>query len=446
MASIIRTSDGKRQIQFVAADGGRKTVRLGRCSQRAAEAIKCRLESIVVARRLGQPMDGDLCQWISSLDLTLAKKLAAVGLIDSPDKKAVSPLGEFLDRWLDARKGDYKPASIIIWGQAIRLLKEFFGAERNLSEIDAPKAEAFRQSLLAAGMRPATIHKRLQYARMFFEHAKRQQLIQSNPFEYVRHRTGDASERRAYVPAGDVMRVIEFAPNVTWKLLLVLSRFAGLRVPSEALSLRWQDVDWERGRLTVTAPKTEHLAGRGYRVIPLFPEIRPHLEAAFEEAPDGAEFVFPEQYRKRAQGPGGWANANLRTTLAKLVRRAGLEPWPRLWHSLRASCETDLSRKFPLATAAKWLGNTQIVAMRHYVELTDADFERAAAANPESQESALQKAQQYAHARGCIVSQQPPENPEKSTELPFSATCRKSLPYKEIFPTGLEPVTFSSGG
>jgi integrase len=110
----------------------------------------------------------------------------------------------------------------------------------------------------------------------------------------VGRRPGDASERRAYVPAADVERAIEHAPNGTWKLLIALSRFAGLRVPSEALSLRWQDVDWDRGRLTVPSPKTQHLAGRSYRVIPLFPAVRPYLEAAWDDAPEGAEYVIPE--------------------------------------------------------------------------------------------------------------------------------------------------------
>lgn len=114
-------------------------------------------------------------------------------------------------------------------------------------------------------------------------------------------------------------------------------------------------------------------------MIPLFPRVRPYLEAARKEASADAEYVIPEEYRRRAQGPGGWANANLRTTLTKIIRRAGLTPWPRLWHSMRASCETDLVRRFPLAVVAKWLGNTPAVAMRHYVDVTDADFERAIA-------------------------------------------------------------------
>lgn len=55
-----------------------------------------------------------------------------------------------------------------------------------------------------------------------------------------------------------------------------------------------------------------------------------------------------------------------------------MEAWPRLWHSLRASCESDLAQSFPLAVVAKWLGNTPSVALRHYVDPTDAAFTIAA--------------------------------------------------------------------
>jgi len=118
--------------------------------------------------------------------------------------------------------------------------------------------------------------------------------------------------------------------------------------------------------------------GKGYRVIPLFADVRPYLEAAWDQAPEGAEYVFPEEYRRRAKGKHGWAGCNLRSTLEKIIKRAKVSQWTRLWHSMRASCETDLAREYPLAVVAKWLGNTVAVAMRHYVDVTDADFERAA--------------------------------------------------------------------
>jgi len=76
---------------------------------------------------------------------------------------------------------------------------------------------------------------------------------------------------------------------------------------------------------------------------PPVPDVASVLGGGFEAAEEGAEYVFPGEYRRRAQGPAGWVNCNVRTTLEKIVRRPGLEPWPRLWHSLRASCESDLA-------------------------------------------------------------------------------------------------------
>src|SRR5262249_8369862 len=85
-----------------------------------------------------------------------------------------------------------------------------------------------------------------------------------------------------------------------------------------------------------------------------------------------------KEYRERATGPSGWRNANLRTQFERIIRRAGVDPWTRLWHSLRASCESDLAQSFPLATVTKWMGNTPSIALRHYVDPTETAFERAA--------------------------------------------------------------------
>src|SRR5262249_26977045 len=150
------------------------------------------------------------------------------------------------------------------------------------------------------------------HARQMLEDAVRLGHLTANPWKHVRQRQGDPSERRAYVPVEDAQRVIERCPNVWWRLLVALARFGGLRTPSEPFSLTWADVDWERGRITVPSPKTRS-SGKAHRTIPLFPQLRPHLEAAFEAAEEGAVYVFPEEYRRRAQGPRGWANANLRT-------------------------------------------------------------------------------------------------------------------------------------
>ena len=71
-------------------------------------------------------------------------------------------------------------------------------------------------------------------------------------------------------------------------------------------------------------------------------------------------------------------NANLRTPLPKLIRRAGLAQWPRVFHNLRASCETGLLAEFPIASVTSWLGHSATVALRHYAQGCGEDFQRAA--------------------------------------------------------------------
>ena len=65
------------------------------------------------------------------------------------------------------------------------------------------------------------------------------------------------SEREHYVTPDDAAKILEFFPNVQWRPLFGLMRFAGLLCPSETHSVTWRDVDWERKRLTVYAAKTD---------------------------------------------------------------------------------------------------------------------------------------------------------------------------------------------
>ena len=68
---------------------------------------------------------------------------------------------------------------------------------------------------------------------------------------------------------------------------------------------------------------------------------------------------------------------NLRTTFMKLIARAGYEPWPRLFHNMRASCATDWAEALPAHVVAKWLGHSPLVAAKHYLQTRDAHFEVA---------------------------------------------------------------------
>jgi hypothetical protein len=105
------------------------------------------------------------------------------------------------------------------------------------------------------------------------------------------------------------------------------------------------------------------------RVVPIFPELKPYLDAVWDALGDKrSEFVIT-----RHRG----ANINLRTQFERILTRAGVKPWPKLFQNLRASRATELAGEFPPHVAAEWLGHSTLVAHKHYWQVTDSDFERA---------------------------------------------------------------------
>ena len=74
---------------------------------------------------------------------------------------------------------------------------------------------------------------------------------------------------------------------------------------------------------------------------------------------DKSEYVVAApQYRAAANTAMGWRNANLRSEMTRLLHRAGVSGWPRLFHSMRTSRQTELQREFPLNVVCSWLGNS----------------------------------------------------------------------------------------
>ena len=169
-------------------------------------------------------------------------------------------------------------------------------------------------------------------------------------------------------------------------------------------------------------------------MIHLSPELLPFLREAFEKAEPGTEFVITG-YRDAAQ--------NLRTKLQRIIRRAGVEPWPKLFQNLRSSRETELARSWPLHVVTKWIGNSQPVVLKHYLQVTDEDDDRAASMSGRA-EKAVQNPVQQAHAlrgRGLHSQTTIPTNQAEFSDLQhIAAQC--ATPDKTLLgDTGLEPVT-----
>ena len=223
-------------------------------------------------------------------------------------------------------------------------------------------------------------------------------------------------------------------------MIFALSRFGGLRCPSEHLALRWQNIDWAQSRITVWSPKTEGHEGKELRLMPLFPELLPILMEAFEKAEPGSEFV-----NTRYRCP----TTNLRTQFLKILSRAGVTPWPKLFHNLRSSRQTELCDSHPAHVVSAWLGNSVVIAQNHYLQVLPSHFDSAvapdvAAANLRSAQIKNKPAQKEAQAAAVLsrtaLQSEIGGSPEVATVQRDTAPSM-TVPYHEVTPRGFEPLS-----
>jgi len=392
MASLSQDSKtGRWMVQVCMPDGRRSTVRLGDLDMEQAADVARLIEDLAVCASTGATPRPATRAWIATLAAPFLGRLERAGILEREDADAAESqpcptLAAWLQAYLASRT-DLKRGTRINLAQAQADLVAFFGAEVRLDELAPGDAEDFRIYLESQRQPPlgrGTSARRLKRARQFLSAAIRHRLIEENPFAGVKCGNYTDGRRFHFVTRDEAGAVLKACPDADWRLIFALCRYGGLRCPSEVLPLKWEDVDWARGRFAVYSPKTEQHDG-GAREVPVFLELLPHLREAFEVAKPGAQYVIArEDYRRGSE--------NLRTQLARIIRRAGLMPWPKLFQNCRSTRETELAEDFPLHVVCKWLGNSPQVAAKHYLQVTEAHFRQARGQSAKPADEALQKA------------------------------------------------------
>lgn len=379
MAGIVSygKGGGLRRIDFAHEPGGpRLQVRLGRVSMVVAKKWRDMIETIVSDKLANSPHATATSAWLGKLPESMHARLRLVGLADGVGLGSVT-LGAFLDGYVK-RRVDAKESTRTFYGHTKRNLIEHFGAKRLLSSITPGDAEDWKAELIRSGLAKNTVARRCVQAAGFFKNALKRRMILENPFTGLGQTIRANRARDYFLSREDSAKVLKACPTPRWRAIFALARWGGLRVPSELLSLTWADIDFDRKRFTVRASKTAHHDGGGVRMVPLFPELESPLLDLFTESEPGNGPVFA----------GLDAGTNLRQTFGKIVKRAGLTPWPKLWQNLRATRETELFGQYPAHVAAAWIGNTVRVAIEHYTQVRESDFEAATAVDQQAHKNA----------------------------------------------------------
>ena len=392
MSSITQERPGFWRFKY-AENGKTKGIRLGKCNKHDAQSAQIFLDRLIAAKRLASTPDAEIIGWLNRLDNPIHARIAKAGLTPARQERKVPTLKNLIEQFTATLSG--KPRTHAMYHQTGNNLIVYL-TDRPLTEITNQDADEYRIWLEHdRKLAQATIARGIVAARTIFNKAIRWKMITDNPFTGIKGGKQSNDARQHLITPSDASKLIDSCPDAQWRLIIALTRYGGVRVPSELLPLKWEHIHWgdgkdDAGSIRITSPKTEHHHGGGSRLIPLFPEIYQALMECRKDAADGGEFII-------IQRP---CDSNtLHDQLKKIIARAGLKPWPRLFHNMRSSRISELlnAKRRDIARIARWMGTSPETIAKHYLQSTNTgeDFKQAAArpeGGPESGPATAQKA------------------------------------------------------
>jgi Phage integrase SAM-like domain len=385
-------------------------------SKASADNAAKHLANLIEAKKHNVAPPAESVAWANGTKGKVHSALVRFGLADAANPKLATDegrlLGAFLTSYIDERT-DVKKTTRTNYLQTRRLLIEHFGGSKELKSITEADAERFQRWMVQKPLAEASVSKHSDRTKTMFSFAVKDRLLAKSPFANLKG--GDeASKSKFFVSLEVSSKVLVACPDAEWRLIFSLARFGGLRCPSELRVLKWTDILWGQSKFRIDSPKT------GERFCPLFPEVLKALEESFHQAPEGAVYCIP----------GLTGETNLRTGLERILRRAGVEQWPRLFVNLRSTRRTELDDKFPSHVVDAWMGHSSKVAEKHYKQVTDNHFEQGAKFGSHA----------GPHSLNDSVASPTGHKTTEPSEMLGSEVYRWLGLTNQVTPTGIEPV------
>lgn len=360
----------------------RKTVNLpaGLYTEDAARGCLLVADAIDRAACSGLTLDNRFTTLLESYP-DFKKRIAAAGFIDVGDEITLEELWAQYER----AEPNRKPTTISQKKSSKKIMGLFFSLDTIAARITKQDALNFKKwaenrivPQTGKPTAPATIKGYFRDANALFNWAIAEEILTSNPFKGIKTGSYMNPERDYYLPADRLPALLAACPSQDWRVLILLARRLGLRIPSESSALRWENVGFQEKIITIYAPKTDKK-----RLAPLFPDVAEALEALKREQ---EETKTLGHYVLRIDARG--YEKNLRTQFERIIERAGLDPWPRLFQNLRKSAASDIFEAFGAVAEKEWLGHSQETAMKHYLHSTPETFKKASSWGPLQKETA----------------------------------------------------------
>jgi len=315
-------------------------------------------------------------------------------------------LKEYCEWWLTNRSGRQalRPATITLYKQTLERLYSYFGERFLMRKINRRSAQMFLAEIKPLqnkeNLSDWTRHRTLRHCRTLFGDALSDGVVVQNPFAKLKGPKTTPSEWYRMKPKeyGELLRV---TPTIREKVLYALAYTAGLRL-TEALALRWSDIDFEKEEVhVINHPGTEILPPfllKDYecRTIPLPQHTIDLLTELQSISPDKVPYVLltGERYKRviakwrecRANGLP-WKNSyyenNVQRNFKKRIKRAGIKPSNKTLtiHTLRKNaCQNFVDGGLPINAVKELMGHSSITTTQKYYCTVDESHKNMASA------------------------------------------------------------------
>ncbi len=145
------------------------------------------------------------------------------------------------------------------------------GADADVTRLDEADVGRLVKHLKGKALTDATIVKVVRHVQAAFSRGVRRREVVRNPFKGFEDLPKVMKRGVSYYSPREVEALIESAPSAWWATFIRLAGTSGLR-EGELLNLTWDDVDLDRGTVTV-APKAGGTFAAGDREYPILPWV-----------------------------------------------------------------------------------------------------------------------------------------------------------------------------
>jgi integrase len=358
MGKVFLGKDKGWRFCYIDVQGKRRTFYLSsKHSRESATEIMLLVENLVSAQIQGKEPSRADAERLRICHVQVRKTLISHGLIEPTLDEKIPTLGKLCEL-VCKTKSRLDSKTLLAYQRNSDYLIDYYSEDKRIDLISSTDAELHITWLMTERKPPlsgGTISRSIRSFRTIFKFAIKSKWLTLNPYSEVKGGCVRDEERVEFVEESTVQKVIAACPNDELRLILVLSRYAGLR-PHEIRSLKF-----EHFRIDEPIPYFEIpvKTKTGFRQVPYFPEIRPYFEAVRSAASPEQEFVL-EYYRH---------HTNWGTAIAKVAKKAGVRMWKKAFNNPRSSRTTELDAKgTPQSTMGAVFGNTEKVRKIHYLQ------------------------------------------------------------------------------